>query len=109
MKMENSKKHDNDNARNKKSRNKPRPRYASIYPKHLQGLASNQYGGTNLRHQVGYRGAKYGKAGPVKIFTPDEIVEYANDNKLAVAKSVLAKAKKPVTVPPKATKASTQK
>ena len=93
MKKDNSKKHANDNGRNKKSSKNPKPRYASQYPNHLQGLASNQYGGTNLRHQVGYKGAKYGKAGPVKIFTPDEIVDYANDNGLDVAPCVLEKLK----------------
>lgn len=87
----------NDNIRNKRKKNnkaKPTPRYASQYPARLQGLPSNSYGGTNLRHQVGFRGSSYGKASPVYVYSPDEIIEYANDNDLTVAPSVLEKAKR---------------
>lgn len=87
----------NNNKKNKRIKHnnrKPKPRYASCYPKHLQGLPSNQYGGTNLRHPVGFKGGRYGRAGPVKIYTPEEIIDYANDNDLNVAPSVFEKAKK---------------
>jgi len=82
------------NKRNKNSKGKLKPRYASCYPTHLQGLPSNQYGGTNLRHPVGFKGARYCKAGPVYVYSPDEIIAYANDNDLSVAPSILEQAKK---------------
>ncbi len=86
----------NDNIKNRhKISNKPKrkPRCIGDYPNNLQGLSTNKYGGTNLHSITGYRGASYGAAGPVHIYTPEEIVDYANDNDLEVAKSVLEKLK----------------
>jgi len=40
------------------------------------------------------KGGSYGKPGPVKLYMPDEIIEYANDNDHTVAPSILEKAKK---------------
>lgn len=88
MEKDNSKTYANDNAREQAE-----PRRIGDYAKHLQGLPSNKYGGSQLQRARGYRGAKYGKAGPVKIYSPEEIVAYANDNGLDVAPCVLDKLK----------------
>lgn len=86
----------NDNTKNKhktSKKTKRKPQRIADYPTSLQGLSSNKYGGTSLQRITGYRGAKYGKAGPVHVYTPEEIVEYANDNDLNVSESVLQKLK----------------
>ncbi len=86
----------NDNLKNKSktgNKSKRKPTRVGDYPDNLQGLPSNKYGGANLQRITGFHGAKYGAAGPVWVYSPEEIVEYANDNDLPVAKSVLKRLK----------------
>jgi hypothetical protein len=46
------------------------------YPPELRGLSNNRYGGHQTQNLHGFRGNKYGPAGPVKQFTREEIQEY---------------------------------
>jgi len=49
------------------------------YPSHLRGMATNRYGGNNLQHEDGLRGGTYGPAGPVRVYTDDERMEYEKE------------------------------
>lgn len=42
------------------------------YPSHLQGLATNRYGGNQLQHERGLRGGTYGPAGPGRVYSEEE-------------------------------------
>ena len=46
------------------------------YPHELRGLSNNKFGGHQTRHLRGFRGSKFGPAGPVKQYTPEERRDY---------------------------------
>lgn len=43
-----------------------------LYPRHLQGFATNRWGGHALQREVGFKGAKYGAASRVRHLSPQE-------------------------------------
>jgi hypothetical protein len=46
------------------------------YPRDLQGPAQNRFGGLQTQRIRGFRGNTYGAAGPVKIYTAEQIRRY---------------------------------
>jgi hypothetical protein len=56
----------------KREKRKPKRQKLENYPAHLRGLAQNRWGGHQTNNLRTY-GGKFGGAGPVKVFTADEI------------------------------------
>ena len=63
------------------------PRMQQHLPRHLRGLATNKYGGTQLPTLRGLRGQTYGAASKGRRLTPEEREQFARERGLSVASS----------------------